>query len=57
MEHISYNSGYGMMFIEEFKRRAGLGYKQMAFGYLLFKIHCSYNTKKLKNKALLSFKQ
>ena len=38
MESISYNSRYAVMHIEEFKRRAGLGYKQMAFGYLLFKI-------------------
>ena len=32
-EHFSYKSGCGVTRIEEFKRKAGLGYRNMASGY------------------------
>ena len=32
-EHFNYKSGCGVMRIEAFKRRDGLGYRQMAMGY------------------------
>ena len=46
------------MYIEAFKRRAGLGYKQfwLIINITLFK-RVSYTTKKLKNKAIFNLKQ
>ena len=57
-EHFSYKSGCGMMRIEAFKRRAGLGYKQTVWvisSIMLFKtVICTII--KLKNKAVLNLK-
>ena len=36
-EHFSYKSRCGMMHIKAFKRRAGLGYRQMVSNIMLFK--------------------
>ena len=53
-ERCSYKGGYYIceLSIEEFKRRAGLGYRLIISGYLLFKI-VSYTTEELNNKAVL----
>ena len=61
MEYFGYIGGYSMrehVCIEVFKRRAGLSYRQMVSGYLLFiTVYNNYTTKKLKNKAILNLKQ